>query len=331
MEVHVEDTLGALFIGALITMAVYGITTLQMYFYYMYFPRDEWVVKLLVALIWILDTLHVIFMGHALHYYLISEFGNPKAQVYGIWSLFTSIGINILMAFVVQCFFTQRIFQLCPSNKRWLVSSIIGFTVIAHFCFGMETVALVFVKREFTRLKEVSLIAALPFGVFAILSDVFIALALCILLHSNRSDFSDTNNLINKLIVYAINRCLLTTVVAIVEVVTFIAVPNSFYSFAIDFIIGKLYANSLLAALNSRKTLRGNNQDQSMSTELSTSFNITSVAADNAASGLVNVRSRQSAMNDRVDVDIADKDSRHTTIQTGTSTQKSRRSNAGYI
>lgn len=56
-------------------------------------------------------------------------------------------------------------------------------------------------------------IAALPFAVTAILSDVFIALALCLLLDSNRSEFQDTNNVINKLIVYAVNRCILTSCV----------------------------------------------------------------------------------------------------------------------
>ena len=59
----------------------------------------------------------------------------------------------------------------------------------------------------------VQLIAAVPFGVAAVLSDIIIAVALCVLLGSNRSSFDDTNSLINKLIVFAINRCILTSCV----------------------------------------------------------------------------------------------------------------------
>jgi Family of unknown function (DUF6534) len=89
-------------------------------------------------------------------------------------------------------------------------------------------------KKEFTRFKEVTvgiiflkkftlrqdcskmlvqLIAAVPFGIAAVLSDIIIAVALCVLLGSNRSSFDDTNSMINKLIVFAINRCILTSCV----------------------------------------------------------------------------------------------------------------------
>ncbi|EEB92336.1 hypothetical protein MPER_09172 [Moniliophthora perniciosa FA553] len=62
--------------------------------------------------------------------------------------------------------------------------------------------------------------------------------------------------LIRTLMIYAVNRCLLTSAVAIVEVIVFIATPGSLWFIAIDFVIGKLYANSLLASLNSRNALR---------------------------------------------------------------------------
>ncbi|KAF8992835.1 hypothetical protein BDQ17DRAFT_187197 [Cyathus striatus] len=320
-SVNIQDTMGALFVGALVTMTLYGITTLQTYIYYMSFPKDGILMKCLVAFIWILDTLHVILMCHSLHYYLITEFGNLIAHTEGTWSLVASIGINVIIALIVQSFFTQRIHTISPANKKWWISGIIGFTVVVHFAFGMETVVLIFIKKKFSRLKEIRMVAALPFGVFVVLSDVFIALALCILLHSNRSDFEDTNSLINKLIVYAINRCLLTVAMTIVEVVVFVVVPNSFYSFAIDFVIGKLYANSLLAALNARKSLGNENErrNDSRSTELSTSFQLASAVADSEApTSHIRVRSRArweegSVDGEAIDLDVLDSKERGNT------------------
>lgn len=49
----------------------------------------------------------------------------------------------------------------------------------------------------------------------AILSDIMIAVTLCLLLASNRSEFQDTNSIINHLIIYAINRCILTSCVSL--------------------------------------------------------------------------------------------------------------------
>jgi len=272
--VDIGATFGALFIGAMIALVTYGITMLQSYFYYMSFPKDDIPTKLLVGAIWLLDTLHVVFMCHSLYFYLITGFRNPLVLADGTWALFSSIAINVVISFIVQCFFTKRIFQLCPPRKRWWVTGIIAITVLAHFVFGLETVTFLAMIKEFSRFKEVTLIAVVPFGITAVLSDIVIAIALCVLLESNRSSFEDTNNLINKLIVFAINRCILTSAVAVAETIVFSVLPNSFYSLAIDFVIGKLYANSLLAVLNSRAVLGSNSRDVSDSSELSTSFHV---------------------------------------------------------
>ncbi|KAF8149844.1 hypothetical protein B0H34DRAFT_163708 [Crassisporium funariophilum] len=308
----IGDTFGAMLIGALVTMTIYGITTLQAYFYYMSFPKDGIATKLLVASIWTLDTLHAIFMCHCVHFYLITGYGHPEALVDGTWSLFISIAINVTIAFIVQCFFTHRIFQLCSPQKRWWVTGVIALTVFCHFVFGIETVVFLFIKKQFSRLKEIHM-AAVPFGVFAILSDIFIAVALCLLLGNNRSDFDDTNSVIDRLIIFAINRCILTSAMAILETIVFSVLPNSFYSIAIDFVIGKLYANSLLAVLNSRATLRSSNsRGEFDSTELSTRFHIASAVAPNyQTTSLVQVRTRDSNRGDRANVSDSEKESRH--------------------
>lgn len=44
--------------------------------------------------------------------------------------------------------------------------------------------------------------------------------------------------------------------VAVGEVIAFSASPNTLWFLAVDFVIGKLYANSLLATLNSRQSLK---------------------------------------------------------------------------
>ncbi|KAF9565216.1 hypothetical protein CPC08DRAFT_201191 [Agrocybe pediades] len=270
-----EDTFGAMLTGAFIAMTIYGITTLQAYFYYMSFPNDDTATKLMVLAIWILDTVHSILMCHCIHYYLISGFLDNTKLVNGTWSLFLSPVANVLLALISQSFFTRRIFLLCSLRWRYWVAGIISVTVVAHFVTGINTAVHLFQKKEFSQLKEVSLSAVVPFGASTILSDILVAASLCFLLDNNRSQFDDTNSVINRLIIFAINRCILTTAVAVVETIVFAVLPNTFYSFAIDFVIGKLYANSLLAVLNARANLRGlPRREHFVTTEMSTRFDV---------------------------------------------------------
>jgi len=113
-------------------------------------------------------------------------------------------------------------------------------------------------------MPELTFIAATPYAVFAVLSDVAVAAALCILLHGSRTVFTRTNALITNLIVYAINRCLLTSIVAIVEVVVFVVAPHTFWFLAVDFTMGKLWANSMLASLNGRTFLKETGMSHTM-------------------------------------------------------------------
>ncbi|TFK37299.1 hypothetical protein BDQ12DRAFT_216821 [Crucibulum laeve] len=255
-RIVIDNTYGAGFIGAIVTAMLYGITTLQTWFYFVHYPKDSSENKLLVSMIWVLDTAHMALVSLCMYHYLVTNYANPPALGIGHWSLFMSVALNVVIAFVVQIFFTFRIFRLSSAKIRWWITGIISLAILAHFCFGIETVVFLFIKKELKKLPEITLFAAMPFALVAVLSDIFIALALCILLHGSRTGFRRTNAVVTTLMIYAINRCLLTSVVAVAEVIVFAIAPDSLWFLAIDFVIGKLYANSLLATLNSRQSIR---------------------------------------------------------------------------
>ncbi|PFH48780.1 hypothetical protein AMATHDRAFT_64599 [Amanita thiersii Skay4041] len=258
-KIKLDDTFGAALIGAIVSAMMYGITNLQTYFYYMTYPKDSLQNKLLVCAVWVLDTLQMALVSLSIYHYLVTNYSNPAALAIGHWSLFASIAVNVTIAVISQCYFTVRIYRLCSERWRLWVTTFIALVVIAHFALGIETVVFMFIKKEFIKLADITLVAAMPFALFAVLSDIFVAVALCILLHGSRTGMRSTNALISTLIIYAINRCLLTSVVAIVEVIVFAAAPKSLWFVGIDFVIGKLYANSLLATLNSRNAVRDAN------------------------------------------------------------------------
>ncbi|TFL03984.1 hypothetical protein BDV98DRAFT_581032 [Pterulicium gracile] len=272
----IADTYGVFLVGIVIAVFLYGITCLQTYFYYISFPRDRASMKYLVVLVLVLDTAHILAVCHTLFHYLITCFGKPERLDETIWSTFSfqaSIALNVTTAFIVQSFFTERIYRLSSPKTRIWFSGLVAVSVVAHFAFGIgenlvpyycqplvsnkDDACLAAVVRFFkiprmTQLHSESFVPIM-FAVSAILSDILVAGALCVLLDNSRTGIRTTDNLLNQLILYAVNRCVLTTAVAIAEVVCFKYVKHPYWALALDVIIGKLYTNSFLASLNSRQ------------------------------------------------------------------------------
>ncbi|KLO08420.1 hypothetical protein SCHPADRAFT_944472 [Schizopora paradoxa] len=257
VQAALVGTFGAAYIGAMVALVLYGITTLQTYFYFIYYPRDEMVMKATVAVLWLSETLHVGFISHFMYNYLITNYGNPASLAQGHWSLYMSVLCNVVIATVVQAFFATKIYSF-GKKKRW-ITGIISFFIVAHFGFGIDFVINLFRINTFSKFIEIKYSTALPFAIAAVIPDLLISGSLCFFLESNKqlvSGFRRTETLINLLMAYAINRALLTSTAAILEIVLYAALPESFAFLAVDFCIGKLYANTLLATLNARKSLR---------------------------------------------------------------------------
>ncbi|KAL4073585.1 hypothetical protein J3A83DRAFT_4229728 [Scleroderma citrinum] len=254
----------------------------------MNYPDDGVGVKLCVMIVWVLDTLHVSLMCHALYYYLISDYGIVSTLGDSVWSLFASVAVNLCIACVVQAFFTVRIFYLCHRRLRWLVTIPIIVAVLVHLGFGIETVVFLSTKGRFnlSSFSQLALYSVAPSAAIVI-SDVLITIALCVLLRKYISHVvsSRIRRLINTLVIYAINRCLLTSLAAIAEVTVWSVDPNSSWYTAIDFTIGKLYTNSLLASLNSRNYLH--NQESGEGAETNVNVTMSSVLLEAAATSSV--------------------------------------------
>ncbi|KAI6132314.1 hypothetical protein EDD17DRAFT_1516522 [Pisolithus thermaeus] len=114
--------------------------------------------------------------------------------------------------------------EVVGDRPNWL-----GFEALISACR--------FVNNEFSALLSIKSYATIPFVVIRVLDEVLITLSLCILLYGkgSRSAFPRTKRLMNMLVIYAINRCFLTLIVVV------------------DYSPLRIYANSLLASLNTRQ------------------------------------------------------------------------------
>jgi len=89
-----------------------------------------------------------------------------------------------------------------------------------------------------------------------LLCDLFISITMCILLHRNDTGWKGSSRIINTLITYTINTCVLLTVCTVALLVTFLTFPSSLIFGIFYYILCRLYTNATLSMLNSRNLIR---------------------------------------------------------------------------
>ncbi|KAK0474479.1 hypothetical protein EDD18DRAFT_1470670 [Armillaria luteobubalina] len=109
----VDTTFGACYIGTIIAAILFGISNLQTVIYYKRYPNDWWVYRYSVAILWILDTLHVALSTHALYFYLITMFGDLIGGLEsGLWTMKLQLSLNISLVVYVQWLYAIRLWKL---------------------------------------------------------------------------------------------------------------------------------------------------------------------------------------------------------------------------
>jgi len=250
--VSLEDTYGAALIGLIASAVLYGITLLQTYQYWRKYPDDGRLIKFLVVFLWFLDTLHLLLCTTSIHTYLIANYMNPAALGQSNWAMNLQTDCNGLIGLIVECFFARRLWML--SRNPFLVGVIVVLAFV-HFGLGVYFTVQGFILVDLAKFSELIWVTSAGLG-SAAAADLIIAISLCYYLMKNRTGITRTDSIITTLIGYSITAGILTGIIAFLCVVLFAVMPTNYIWLAFFWSIGKLYVNSFLASLNSRKGLR---------------------------------------------------------------------------
>ncbi|PBK59669.1 hypothetical protein ARMSODRAFT_1027215 [Armillaria solidipes] len=137
----IETTFGACYVGTIIAAILFGISNLQVVIYYKRYPNDWWVYRYSVALLWVLDTLHVGLSTHALYFYLITMSGDLIGGLEnGLWSMKLQLSLNISLVIYVQWLYVIRLWRLgrffhkiLPSFVFLAVTTSLGTTICKYY------------------------------------------------------------------------------------------------------------------------------------------------------------------------------------------------------
>ncbi|ETW75651.1 lep6-lignin expressed protein 6 [Heterobasidion irregulare TC 32-1] len=268
-DINVVSTLGAILVGCLLCVALSALVFLQTIIYFYIYRQDLWRIQLIVGTVWALDATHVALTCTATWTYLVLNFGNEditdfipitSSIVYENSSacVHTSQQLGIaftgLVGFIVQAFFTHRVFRL--SNNRVLASILIVMTVVRLGAALVTTIEMMRLKSFGVLLDQFAWSISLGLALSSAL-DLLLSASLSFYLRSNKTGFgTQMDRIVSAIILYTINTGMLTSMMTVSTLICWLVIPNNCAFLAMHFAVSKLHANSLLTTLNTRKVLQ---------------------------------------------------------------------------
>lgn len=250
----VATTFGAMLLGTCFGCSLTGLVFVQCVLYYKLYPGDYAWTKFLVFVVWALDLTHTILIITTVWTSVITNYNKPENMDIIPPALGLSVAVTAAITFLVHCFFANRIRKLM---KTWYIAAPV--VVLAFFRLFTACIS----TSEIIRLKHYSLfIRPYPAWIFTsgvTLSasvEIIITTTMVIFLGTRKTGFANMNHIINSLILYTLETGSISAFVTVASLICWLIMRHNLIFLGMHFAIAKLYANSLLATLNTRKRLR---------------------------------------------------------------------------
>ncbi|KAK7464990.1 hypothetical protein VKT23_006199 [Stygiomarasmius scandens] len=249
---------GPLVVGYILNSILFGILLLQVYVYYLAFPRDRLVLKTLVYGCFILDAAQTIMNISDAFSIFGSGFGDmSNMQKMHLAGLSVPI-ITGLISCAVQNFYAWQIYIISSSKVLSLLISAVAFIQ----CTGaIVQGTFAFIVDDLATLQSRTFIECTIWLAGSAFADVLIAVAMTYYLVKSDKGLKRTHAVIRKLIRLTIETGSATATVAIIDCVLFLTVRKYPYHTVPARCLGKLYSNTLMAILNSRMRIPGSRED----------------------------------------------------------------------
>ncbi|KAF5383041.1 hypothetical protein D9615_004797 [Tricholomella constricta] len=245
----VQPLYGPMLIGVFFNMILYGVLIVQMFSYYQtYGSKDAIRTKSLVLYLFLVETINTGLNMVMMYEPLIIRHGTEDATKFFPLMLTSEPIMIVAISTPIQIFFARRIWKF--SGSLWIPGAIC-MLAMCSLAGGIWTA----VKTKNLRLfvmKPRLHTPALVWFVTAAAADILITFSLALILYKRKTGHSTTDALIGRIIAFTLQTGFLTALLAISDVIFFLALPRVTINFIWDLILTKIYANSLLSTLNAR-------------------------------------------------------------------------------
>ncbi|KAH9936874.1 uncharacterized protein BXZ73DRAFT_100289 [Epithele typhae] len=253
-----DKTLGAYLLGAFAGLMLYGLGVHQLYRYYTLFPTDDLYIRVMVAVVMLLETAHAVLTMHTCYFYLVTNYFNFLALLEGVWSLYA---LPVLLSGIMitsQVFFARRVFLI--GTRYRIIVGIAMLCFVGEICFTIATTVLTFRSPLLGTAPSTVWLVPSTFAA-AFLADTLFTVTLIVVLRRSRSGHTGlkrpNETLFDKFMLYAVSTGLLHCIFNFISLILTTTTFHTFIYIFFSIISARLYANSLLAVLNSRAPIAG--------------------------------------------------------------------------
>ncbi|KAJ3786899.1 hypothetical protein GGU10DRAFT_433478 [Lentinula aff. detonsa] len=241
------STLGMLEIGAVISSILFGILTMQLYYYQKNYSQDLPWIKYSLSYLPVrslefgerfIELVHTICIVHAIYFYSVIHFGDAEAL--DGWPVSFAIAV------------------ICHGTVAVLVSDIV---------IGVEMATIA--RQSHIPFQDNWEWLTLTVLCLRTTLDVLISGAFVYHLMKWRNDISEnTLAVIDKLILWTIETGLVLSLISILIIICYTTIPENYTWLTLYMILPRVFSNTMLANLNSRNRLEGLQQTVQMSNHL---------------------------------------------------------------
>ncbi|KAF8195379.1 hypothetical protein BJ912DRAFT_956747 [Pholiota molesta] len=238
---------GPILIGFTFNALLLGVMITQVYLYYTSFKKDKKWLKVYVAVLFALDIFNTACGAAYLYKALILNFNNPAYLNDVTWLFDMDPAITGVIVTMVQSFFAWRIFVL---TKSYIFPLLILATAATGAISAILTPIKVSQEPQFTALIKAKVQISIWLS-SEVLGDMLITVILVVYLSKHKTGFQRSDMLVDRIIRLTVQTGLITSVVALCNLIAYLADPTGLH-LLFNFMLCKLYSNSLMSTLNSR-------------------------------------------------------------------------------
>ncbi|KAK0483089.1 hypothetical protein EDD18DRAFT_1362061 [Armillaria luteobubalina] len=253
-------------VGYLLNWGLFGTLSIQLYLYYLAFPKDKRFVKSLVCGIYILELVQTILVTYDAFTILGYGFGDLDALPDRRFDWLVVPIMGGIAASVGQGFYAYRIFILSRSR---IVLAFVIFVSLTSLVAAIIAGICTFQEDNIANINDWRM--SISIGISCVgyaLCDIAIAICMTYYLIRRKTSFHQTQILVTKLIRLIIETGSLTAATALVIPILYLMFPQQDFFMMPALIVSKLYANSTYMVLNSRIRIMGGRDTYTSSTDM---------------------------------------------------------------
>lgn len=262
-RLNFNNSLGYVTIGILFETIFYGIAVAQMCYYVSKYIKDPLWLKLLVAVLWITDTIKAITCVMTLWFILVRHHADLVALLEVPTPYMIEQTVDFVESSTVQCYYIYIIWKLGP-RTWWNRLCCISAAIMAEATLACVAAAMYYDLHRYDASASVDLFRlTITTNVITLVTDLYITISLCFVFQRARiptersileSDAARSEGILSKLVKYTANRGLIFCLQQAVMLGTYIwdyktgVQVTEVFSFS----RGACYLNAFLAVLNAR-------------------------------------------------------------------------------